>query len=1137
MKHTLLRIFLLSLFSVLFHSQAKACHGVALSNYSVTVAGNTVTVNGSSDPATCGCGPYYMEVELRCLNANFSGAAPACNAVTWGTYPWYHSLLNVPNYTQANGWPDNCVLEPYTPIVINMATLCPGTTYFLRARERVCAGTAGPWTAATQFVTPGVPPIFSLTAAGNPTSVCPGNPTQLTATLNPQNACNGSGNPTFTWQPGNLIGQTVNVSPNVTTTYTVTAQGGPLTCYTVTPATVTITVLPPPSVGVASLLPAQVCAGGCVTLTLTNFSGNLQWQSSPNAIVWSNIPGATTNNYQFCPVNATMYFRAVITGAPGCGSATSNVITATVIPVPIVTINPLNPVICAGQSVTLTAAGGNGYNWVGPNITSGANTASMTCNPAVTSTYTVTTTGICPGTATMTVVVNPLPVITLASAAICNGDTAMLVAGSNANTYAWNPNIGLTWINAAHDSCLANPAATTTYTVTATSPAGCTATGNATLTINANPVLSLSASTLYICPNSTDTVFVSGATSYLWSSLVGANPLTPNNSDVEFNPPASATYTVTGTDPSGCWDTAVVNVIVTNVIVVDAGLPDSICPGQSTVLNASGGNNYVWSSNNPNAVIVNGNTANPTVTVSTTTMFTANITNQFGCFGVDSVEILVRPLPTPDAGADTSICIGSNVTLNGSGGGSYNWVGNNINSGGNTNTPNVSPASTSYYYMTVTDQFGCQATDSVQVTINQLPNVSAGADQFICGACATLIATGGSQYQWTPPIGLSDVNNDTTQACPQMSTNYVVNVTDGNGCISTDTVFVTVYPPLLVQASAAQSICPGGQANISAQAQGGDGGQYTYSWSPAAGLANPNAAATTASPATTTTYVVTASDACGSPVAIDSVVVSVFALPQLSIVPDVTEGCAPLCVNFVGNSNPAAANCSWDFNDGTGNGCNVSHCFNNAGSYSIIYTVTDLNGCTNSITAQNLITVHPVPVAGFTATPTVTSILTPFISITPNCVGCTSTSYTMGTSDSITNAAVAFSYEYDAPGSYTIVQTVTNQFGCSDVDSLEIIIEPDYSIYIPNAFTPNDDGLNDVFYAYPVGVDHDKFDLWIFDRWGNMIFYSDDPNKGWDGRVQGSDKLCQIDTYVWKVEFVDPNGGKHKLIGHVSLVD
>jgi gliding motility-associated-like protein len=108
--------------------------------------------------------------------------------------------------------------------------------------------------------------------------------------------------------------------------------------------------------------------------------------------------------------------------------------------------------------------------------------------------------------------------------------------------------------------------------------------------------------------------------------------------------------------------------------------------------------------------------------------------------------------------------------------------------------------------------------------------------------------------------------------------------------------------------------------------------------------------------------------------------------------------------------------------------------------------------------------------------------------------------------------------------------------GCTDSSSQVVCIDPDVIIYVPNAFTPTEDGLNDVFIPVTVGVNPDKYEFWVFDRWGNLIFYTDELDEGWDGKVLGSDKLCQIDTYVWKIKCTDVLDKRHDLIGHVNLI-
>lgn len=1129
-------------------NSAKACHGVALMGFSATVNATGVTVNASSDPATCGCGPYYMEVELACFSsANFTGAAPTCTATTWNTYPWYRSLLNIPGYNAASGWVDNCVLEPYNPINIPFASLCPGTQYVLRARERLCGnGSAGPWSPTFTFTTPGIAPTFVLSATANPnTPICPSQLVTITAVVTGVGGC-GTGLPTFTLNPGNISNQTgiFNVTPATSTTYTITVNGGFLSCYSVPPVTVPIIVNPGPTIGVASLTPPVVCQGSCVTMSLTSYTvGNLQWQQSPNGVTgWANIVGATTNPYVFCPVTSALYFRAQVSNQ--CNPAAplySNVISVGIIPTPNVNITPANPSICVGQSVTLNGSGSpNSYNWTGPNAYV-ASTQSVTVSPTVTTTYTLSTApGNCPGVDSVTVIVNPLPILTFSppAASLCAGDNVDIDAGSNVNTYVWNTSVGITPHTVSQDSVNAAPSVTTTYTVTATSATGCVNTGQITVTITANPTMILSDDSLTICPSSTDTVFMQGATTYTWSAANGGyNQLTPNGDQIEFLPVGPATYTVIGTTGSGCSDTASVFVDLSSNIVVTALQDDSICPGTSTVLTGSGASNYTWTASNATA-ITNANTAAATVAPTTTTSFYLYGTNQFGCFGQDTVTLTVRNLPPANAGADVAICSGDSIGLTGSGGAQYAWTGSSIVSGQATANAIVNPTTTTNYALSVTDQFGCVAMDTVNVAINPTPVISAGLDVFICGTAATLTATGGQNYQWSPTLGLGSPNTASTSANPAATTMYTVVSQDQNGCESLDSVLVTVYPPLAVQGSSDDSICPGGVAPISALGAGGDGGPYSYSWSPTAGLTNPNSGTTSASPITTTTYVVTVTDQCGSPVATDQVIITVLPLPVLTVAPSVTSGCNPVCVDFAGNSIPAAASWSYQFGDNTSSSLlDPNHCYTTVGDFTVTYSVTDIYGCQNTISYPNLISVYPVPIAGFTASPQSTTILSPIISITPNCFDCDTTHYWMGdpADTHVGNLVLPFNFQYGDTGTFWIVQYVVNQYGCSAWDSQYVYIEPDYSFYAPNAFTPNDDGRNDIFYVYGEGIDNDNFEMYIFDRWGNLIFISKDIYKGWDGTQNGG-PLSQIDTYVWEVKFNDMVGNKHKYVGHVNLI-
>jgi hypothetical protein len=146
------------LFLFFISSRAYSGHGMALISPSFTVGATGLTFTASSDPATCGGGPYWLQLEIRCTPGQLTGTPPATMqtnllnwtgpGVTYNSFPWYNSLLNVPNYTQANSWSDQCIQEPYNAVFVPFSSLCPGQTYYFSAREWVSGtNSVGPWTA------------------------------------------------------------------------------------------------------------------------------------------------------------------------------------------------------------------------------------------------------------------------------------------------------------------------------------------------------------------------------------------------------------------------------------------------------------------------------------------------------------------------------------------------------------------------------------------------------------------------------------------------------------------------------------------------------------------------------------------------------------------------------------------------------------------------------------------------------------------------------------------------------------------------------------------------------------------------------------------------------------------------------
>ena len=194
------------------------------------------------------------------------------------------------------------------------------------------------------------------------------------------------------------------------------------------------------------------------------------------------------------------------------------------------------------------------------------------------------------------------------------------------------------------------------------------------------------------------------------------------------------------------------------------------------------------------------------------------------------------------------------------------------------------------------------------------------------------------------------------------------------------------------------------------------------------------------------------------------------------------------------------------------------------------------NGCINSITFTNYINVFQIPVADFTASPQPTTILEPTIYFTDNSAGAAFWSWSFGDLNNSTATIQNPSFLYPIENCYDVNLSVQSINGCTDSASMEVCIRPDAILYLPNAFTPNQDGLNELFLPSYIGIDPDRFEMWIFDRWGNLIYFTDDLLKGWDGRVQGKPEICPIGTYVWKINCRGLQDQYFQKIGRISLI-
>lgn len=837
---------------------------LAAATYSVTVTQLSSGCNTAVNIVVNNSGAFTAEAAVTQPSCGLNNGAIAITPADASayTYNWGNPALSGPNPTNlapglytltvtstAGGCADTLQvsLSGSSPLAVNAqafpGVICPGQTTQLTAS----GGSSYVWsngqTGESISVALGSTASFSVTATDG---VCSGTATvtvtvtQLspTVTASPAQICEGgtsvltaAGGSSYVWSTGES-GASISVNPAETTVYTVTATL--LGCTAEASVQVAVVSINP------TISPANpvACAGSSLQLTA---SGGTSYQ-------WST--GQTTDVISVSPTGTTTY--TVTVSAAGCSETISTTV-GYVSVMPGISASPA--VICEGESSTLTASGGSSYSW-----SNGQTGESIQVMPTQTTTYTVTVTEDgCTATASVTVVViDPLAAISSNAAQLCVGQTAVLT-GTGGGTYLWSTGQTSAAISVA-------PTETTTYGLTVT-VAGCQATAELEL-----PVVqvegAISASANPVCIGDATSLSASGGTAYVWSTgqtssdivvspflptvytvtvtlegctdveqlFVDVISLTPSitadppqvclgestvltaSGGVEYvwstgdmeasivvSPEEMTSYSVTATD-SGCSESVViaVDVIVTNADL-DAS-PTEICLGDETILTASGGDAYTWSTGETTSSI--------TVSPLLTTDYAVTVENA-GCPDVATVTVAVNEVVASIEASNLSICAGESALLWGAGGSFFVW-----STGETSSFISVAPVETTTYELTVTEA-GCEGTASVTIALEEIIANATAVPEVICpGLTAVLSATGGSSYVWS-----TGQTGDIIEVSPTMTTTYAVTVTEGN-CSAETTVTVVVgdyLEPALVASE--QTVCPGESTLLTAS------GGTTYLWS------------------------------------------------------------------------------------------------------------------------------------------------------------------------------------------------------------------------------------------------------------------------------------------------------------------
>jgi gliding motility-associated-like protein len=762
----------------------------------------------------------------------------------------------------------------------------------------------------------------------------------------------------------------------------------------------------------------------------------------------------------------------------------------------------------------------------------------------------------CSATRTDTVLVFPQPVISAGpDTAFCigaGGVQLQAVASNGLPNYAfhWSCNQPICGIsNVYGNSPQVNPTASTWYYVQVSDANGCDSNRDSILvTVHPKPWVDAGPD-VYICGDSAPCQVLqptiggaAGPFSYQWLPFTNLNASTILNPCAR--PDSTTIYTLVAIDLfTGCssdystTDTlSTVVVAVHPVPVAQAGHDRDICPGDSILLTgacsgAGPSYQYVWSpSLGLSALDIPTPRASPPFTY---TYFLSVWSN--GCpSSADSVQVRVHTSPSIDAGWDREICYGESALLDATAGGdstasySFAWYQSTGLDDPQLEDPTASPLTTTTYYVTAVTNWGCvSAADSVTVRIHPSPIAEAGPNLWLCAGHGQQLQGGYSfatadtldpgQHigaTWSPALLLNDPTLLSPVTEATQSTIYTLTVTTGL-CSAQDSMLVTVVPALLAGASADTSvICMGDSVQLHAS---GGLGNPNYTWLPASGLDDPSAAHPMASPGTSTTYTLLIAEAgC-----LDSVRLRVDVLdrPEASFTHSALTGCPPLEVSLL-NISSTNGLAIWNFGDGSpvSNASALTHTYSTPGSYPLQLMLADTGFC---LARSQPLTVVVAPFPAFepmSLPDAPTELYLPAATVQFQDVLTSNERWLWDYGDGFQEDGQQTQHSYVEPGTYFVTARAWNTEGCMLERRLGPYIVSPPTLYIPNVFSPNGDGLYDRFVVLYEGGQ--SFELKIMDRWGTPIHRSNNHLLGWDGKTaQGQD--VPEGVYFYEVHVAD----------------
>jgi len=574
-------------------------------------------------------------------------------------------------------------------------------------------------------------------------------------------------------------------------------------------------------------------------------------------------------------------------------------------------------------------------------------------------------------------------------------------------------------------------------------------------------------------------------------------------------------------DGNGCSNTDSTLVVIDSI--PDAGInpetPKCENGGVFTVTTVNNGGRFT-----PTTFIDTAGRFDPAIAMSGSQTIYYSFTDGKGCSNTDSITVVIDTIPDASILPAGPFCANAgiqNITPLNNAGGSFSST-SYLTTAGAFN-PQVATVGSHKIFYTFTDGNGCSNTDSSSITVDSIPDASINVSIPQCenASVFTISAAINAGGRFTPTAYLDTAGRFDPRVAQAGIHKVYYSFIDGNGCANTDSTNITINAISDAGLPAIGPLCINAvPTQINPTTAGGSfsGGTYINS----TGLFDPGLAIIGQNKVV---YSITNAAGC---ISSDSIEVQVLAIPTNTILLNPHEGCEPLGVFVSSERAGGEDSVVWFVN-----GERITDKYNffgtyDRGTYQVRFNVYGLNGC--NIQLDTSFAVFPKPVADFTYAPTEIYISDPDVQFTDRSTA-NVVAWNWDFGDAQTSGDENPNHLYADAGEYLVKLFVTSDQGCLDTAEQTLIIKDEILLFIPNAISPNNDGINDVFRVVGLGYTH--IDITIYNRWGEQIYTSDDFTE-WDATYKG--EKVQMGAYVYIMNIVDNRGRKYHEYGEIQVV-